>query len=64
MGYELTRGTLASKKRNVIQVHGRQLNPRDFGEKMEVFEAGIIDIIRFYLPVGKGERKSNGESKR
>lgn len=33
MGYELTRGTLASKKRNVIQVHGRQLNPRDFGEK-------------------------------
>ena len=63
MGYELTRGTLASKKRNVIQVHGRQLNRRDFWKKIEVFEAGIIDIIRFYLPVGKGERKSNGESK-
>lgn len=30
--------------------------------KIEVCEAGIINITRFYLPVGKGETESNGES--
>lgn len=44
----------------VIQVHVRY-NSRDFGIKIEVFEPGIINVIRFYLPVGKGRQRVNGE---
>lgn len=53
---------MASKKKKCHIGSCKAVKLKRFWNKIEVCEAGIINIIRFYLPVGKGETESNGES--
>ena len=61
MGYELQGVQWQVKKKCHID-SCKAAKLKRFWNKIEVCEAGIINITRFYLPVGKGETESNGES--
>lgn len=62
MGYELQGVQWQVKKKKCHIGSCKAVKLKRFWNKIEVCEAGIINIIRFYLPVGKGETESNGES--